>query len=234
MIYDACMSGRAVKDALYEQFARVGAVTGHPKRLELLDLLCQRERTVQELARATDLRTSTASAQLQVLRRARLVTVRRVGRHVRYAVADDAVCRLLHAVQEVARAQLSEVAETVRREFDARDRLEPLDGDELRRRIEAGDDLVVVDVRPREEYEAGHIAGALSVPLDELAERLDEIPEDVEVVAYCRGPYCVLAPEAVERLHRAGRDARRLRVGFPEWRLAGLPTERRSAAPPAG
>ncbi len=226
------MDGRAVKDALYEQFARVGKVMGHPKRLELLDLLCQGERTVEELARATDLKMTTASAQLQELRRARLVAIRRDGKHVHYRIADDAVCGLLQAVQEVARAQLSEVTETVRTHFESRDPLEPIDAAELRRRLSAGDELVVVDVRPRAEYEAGHIAGAVSIPLDELADRLDELPEDAEVVAYCRGPYCVLAPEAVDRLHRAGRNVRRLEVGLPQWRLAGLPTE--TAADPGG
>lgn len=214
-----------VKAALYEQFARVGKVTGHPKRLELLDLLCQGERTVEELARASRLKVTTASAQLQVLRRARLVVVRRDGRHVYYGIADDSVCRLLQAVQEVAGSQLSEVSETVRRHFEARDPVEPIDSRELRRRIESDDDVIVVDVRPREEYEAGHITGAVSIPLDELADRLDELPEDAEIVAYCRGPYCVLAPEAVEQLHQAGRTVRRLEVGFPEWRLADLPTE---------
>lgn len=214
------MSSREIKDALYEQFARVGKVTGHPKRLELLDLLCQGERSVEELAEAADLKLTTASAQLQSLRRAKLVAVRREGRHVHYRIADDSVCRLLQAVQEVARSQLSEVAETVRVHFEARDPIEPISGDELRRRLAAGD-VQVVDVRPRDEYDAGHIAGALSVPLEELEDRLAELPADVEIVAYCRGPYCVLAPEAVEHLHRAGRRARRLEVGFPEWRSAG-------------
>jgi len=217
------MSSREIKDQLYEQFARVGKVTGHPKRLELLDLLCQGERTVEELARAVDLKLTTASAQLKVLREARLVAVRREGKHVYYCVADDSVCRLLQAVQEVARAQLSEVSETVRTHFEAHDPIEPIDPAELKRRIAAGDDVVVVDVRPRQEFEAGHIAGAVSIPLEELAERLDELPDDVEVVAYCRGPYCVLAPEAVTQLHDAGRRVRRLEAGYPEWRLAGLP-----------
>ena len=219
------MTSREVKDQLYEQFARVGKVTGHPKRLELLDLLCQGERTVEDLARAVDLKLTTASAQLKVLREARLVAVRREGKHVYYRVADDSVCRLLQTVQEVARAQLSEVSETVRTHFEARDPVEPVDPAELKRRIASGDDVVVVDVRPRAEFEAGHIAGALSLPLEELADRLDELPDDVEVVAYCRGPYCVLAPEAVQRLRDTGRRVRRLEVGYPEWRLAGLPVE---------
>ncbi len=219
------MSSREVRDRLYEQFARVGKVTGHPKRLELLDLLCQGERTVEELAHAVELKLTTASAQLKVLREARLVSVRRAGKHVYYGIADDSVCRLLQAVQEVARTQLSEVAETVRTHFEARDPVEPIDVTELQRRIRAGDDVVVVDVRPRTEFEAGHIAGAVSIPLEELSGRLAELPEDVEVVAYCRGPYCVLAPEAVEQLRAAGRRVRRLEVGYPEWRLAGLPVE---------
>jgi rhodanese-related sulfurtransferase/DNA-binding MarR family transcriptional regulator len=220
------MRARAVKDALYEQFARIGKVTGHPKRLELLDLICQGERSVEELAAAADLKLTTASAQLKVLREARLVTTRRDGKHVRYRVADDSVCRLLQVVQEVARSQLAEVAQTVRTHFEVRDPLEPIGSRELQRRIQAGDDVVVVDVRPREEYDAGHIPGAVSIPLEELADRLAELPEDVEVVAYCRGPYCLLAPEAVALLHAAGRDrVRRLEVGFPEWRLDGLPTQ---------
>lgn len=222
MMYGRGMTGREVKDALYEQFARVGKLTGHPKRLELLDLLCQGERTVEELAQAADLKLTTASAQLQSLRRAKLVAVRHQGRYVHYRIADDSVCRLLQAVQEVARSQLSEVAETVRVHFEARDPVEPISGDELRRRLAAGD-VQVIDVRPREEYDAGHVAGALSIPLDELGDRLAELPAEVEIVAYCRGPYCVLAPEAVDHLHRAGRHARRLEVGFPEWRLAGGP-----------
>ncbi len=217
------MSSRQIKDQLYEQFARVGKVTGHPKRLELLDLLCQGERTVEELARAVDLKLTTASAQLKVLREARLVTVRREGKHVYYGIADDSVCRLLQLVQEVARSQLSEVSETVRTHFEAHDPIEPIDPAELKRRISSGDDVVVVDVRPREEFDAGHISGAVSIPLEELSDRLDELPDDVEVVAYCRGPYCVLAPEAVTQLREAGRQVRRLEVGYPEWRLAGLP-----------
>lgn len=224
------MVGRDVKDALYEQFARVGKITGHPKRLELLDLLCQGERSVEELARLTDLKVTTASGQLQTLRQARLVETRRDGKRVYYRIADDSVCRLLQVVQEVAQAQLSEVSETVRTHFEARDAVEPISCKELRRRLDAGENVMVVDVRPTSEYRSGHIAGAVSIPLDELGDRLDELSDDVEVVAYCRGPFCVLAPEAVEQLQQAGRRARRLDVGFPDWRLAGLPTETASAS----
>jgi DNA-binding transcriptional ArsR family regulator len=209
------MVGRDVKDALYEQFARVGKVTGHPKRLELLDLLCQGERAVDELARLTDLKVTTVSGQLQRLREARLVATRRDGKHVYYRVADDSVCRLLQTVQEVARAQLSEVSETVRTHFGAGDAAAPVSLDELRRRIEGGDDVVLVDVRPTDEYAAGHIAGAISVPLEELGDRLEELPDDLEIVAYCRGPYCVLAPEAVAQLQQAGRGGRRRGGGLP-------------------
>lgn len=217
---------RQVRDALFGQFARIGKVTGHPKRLELLDLCCQGERSVEELAEATGSKMTTVSAQLQALREARLVVTRRDGRHIRYRVADDSVCRLLEALQTVARAQLPEAAEAMRTHFEARDPLEPLSIDELRRRIADGEPLLVLDVRPREEYEAGHIPGAVSVPLDELLERLDELPLDREVVAYCRGPHCVLAPEAVARLHEAGHPrVRRLTDGLPQWRRADLPVE---------
>jgi rhodanese-related sulfurtransferase/DNA-binding transcriptional ArsR family regulator len=216
----------AARDTLYEQFARIGKVTGHPKRLELLDLLCQREHRVEELAQATGLKLTTASAQMQVLRQARLVSTRRDGKHIYYRVADDSVCDLLQAVQHVARAQLSEVGEVLRDSFETHDPAEPVGVHELQRRIGAGEDIVVIDVRPRGEYEAGHIAGAVSIPLDELAQRLAELPADAAVVAYCRGPLCILAAEAVGVLRTAGRpDARRLEVGFPQWRRAGLPSE---------
>jgi rhodanese-related sulfurtransferase len=213
---------REVKDALYEQFARVGKVTAHPKRLELLDLLLQGERGVDDLAAGVHLSMTSASAQLQVLRQARLVTTRRDGKRVLYCIADDTVYQLIQALTAVAQARLSEVSQTVRDYFGARDRLEPVDAHELQRRARAGD-VVVVDVRPAVEYAAGHIAGAVSIPLDQLAARLAELPAGVEIVAYCRGPYCVLAAEAIDLLHLAGRRARRLATGFPQWREAGLP-----------
>jgi rhodanese-related sulfurtransferase len=227
-------SPREVKDALYEQFARVGKVTAHPKRLELLDLLLQGERGVEDLAAAAHLSMTSASAQLQVLRQARLVATRRDGKRVLYRIADDTVYQLVQALTAVAQSRLSEVGETVRDYFSARDQLEPVDAQELRRRTGAGE-VVVLDVRPAAEYAAGHIPGAVSIPLDQLATRLAELPADVEIVAYCRGPYCVLAAEAVQVLHQAHRRARRLATGFPQWRHAGLPvattTRARTPAP---
>lgn len=219
------MTPREARTGLYEQFARVAKAVAHPKRIELLDLLCQGERSVEDLAVATELGITSASAQLQVLRRARLVSTRRAGKHVFYAVADDAVADLVTALREVAHARLAEVAETVREYFEARDSMEPIGSAELAARIASGD-VVVVDVRPYLEYAAGHIPGAVSIPLDELAGRLGEIPKRAEVVAYCRGPYCVLAPSAVELLREHGRKrVRRLDVGLPEWRRAGHPVE---------
>lgn len=216
------MEPREVNDALYEQFARLGKAASNPKRLEILDLLRQGERSVEVIADATGLGLSTASAHLQLLRHARLVATRKEGTRVFYRIADESVSRFLTALQELARARLTEVEQTARAYFSARDALDPIDREELQRRIEGGD-VVVLDVRPAEEFAAGHIAGALSIPLEELAERLGQLPADVEVVAYCRGPYCVLAPQAIELLHASGRRARRLSDGFPEWQLAGLP-----------
>jgi rhodanese-related sulfurtransferase len=218
------VSGREVKEALFEQFARIGKAVASPKRIELLDLLCQGERTVEGLARATQMGLTNTSAHLQVLRQARLVETRREGAKVFYRLADEAVCRFYFALRELGRARLAEVEKVIRDFFDARDDLEPVSRDALLRRLERGE-AAVLDVRPVEEYAAGHIPGARSIPLPELRERLDELPRDVEIVAYCRGPYCVLAPEALAILRASGFAARRLEEGFPEWRLAGLPVE---------
>jgi rhodanese-related sulfurtransferase len=215
---------REVKDALYEQFARLGKAAGNPKRLEILDLLRQGERSVDGIATATDLGLTTASAHLQLLRQARLVATRKEGTRVFYRIADETVSHFMNALQELAHARLTEVEQTVRTYFTARDALDPVGRDELLRRIDSGD-VTLLDVRPVEEFAAGHIRGAVSIPLDELAARLDELPADREVVAYCRGPYCVLAPQSIELLRTAGRRARRLQDGFPEWQLAGLPVE---------
>ena len=223
------MTGREAKDALYAQFSRLGKVVASPRRIELMELLAQAERSVEELARMTGMPTGNTSAQLQVLSRARLVESRRRGKQVLYRLGDESVDRFLVALRQLARARLAEVEQVARDYFDARDELEPVSGPELLERIRQRQ-VQVIDVRPREEYEAGHIPGAVSVPLPELEGRLAELPRKLELVAYCRGPYCVLAPQAIEMLRQAGFRARRLDVGFPEWRLASLPVAKDAVA----
>ncbi len=209
------------KQILFAQFARVGKALASPARLELLDLLAQGERGVEDLADSAALKLTTASAHLQELRRAHLVETRREGTRIYYRLAGDDVERLVVAVRDVAAARLAEVAPATAAYLG--EEVEPMGREELLRRAGAGE-IVVVDVRPHIEYQAGHIPGAMSIPLDELEARLADLPDDLEVVAYCRGPYCALAYEAVRRLRQRGRSARRLVDGFPEWRRAGLPT----------
>ncbi len=221
--------GPAMQGVLYEQVARIGRVVAHPKRVELLELLCQGERTVDALARATGTRLTTCSAQLQLLRRARLVETRRMGTHVIYRVAGDEVCRFVFALRSVAAARLAEVEQVLRSFRDAVGGLEPLGRAELLRRVRAGE-ATVLDVRPDAEYRAGHIPGAVSIPVEQLEARLKELDPVTEVVAYCRGPHCVLAPQAVALLRARGYRAVRLADGMPEWRLAGLPVATGAAA----
>jgi len=216
------MGDSASKAALYEQFARVGRALASGKRLELLDLLAQSERSVDALARAAGLGVTSASAHLQILRQANLVSTRRDGTRVLYRLAGPDVADLYARLRTVAHTHLPDV-QTARvtylgHEVDS----EPVSRDELLRRAAAGD-VTVLDVRPAEEYTAGHIPGAVSVPVEELAHRLAEIPPETEIVAYCRGAYCVLAHDAVRLLVARGRRARRLADGMLEWRLADLP-----------
>ena len=218
------MTGREAKDVLYAQFSRLGKAVSNPKRIELLELLAQADRSVDELTAASGMDFANTSAQLQVLSRARLVEGRRQGKRVIYRLADESVTRFLAALRELSRARLAEVEQVARDYFEARDHLEPVSPADLMRRLDDPGTLVI-DVRPAEEYAAGHIPGALSVPLSELKGRIAQFPSAAEIVAYCRGPYCVLAPQAIEILGRAGLRARRLNEGFPEWRLAGLPVE---------
>jgi rhodanese-related sulfurtransferase/DNA-binding transcriptional ArsR family regulator len=218
------VTGREARDLLYAQFSRLGKAVSNPKRIELLELLAQADRSVDELTRASGMDFANTSAQLQVLSRARLVEGRRQGKRVVYRLADENVTRFLAALRELSRARLAEVEQVARDYFEARDHLEPLGSADLMKRLEDPGTLVI-DVRPAEEYAAGHIPGALSVPLSELKGRIAQLPSAAEIVAYCRGPYCVLAPQAIEILGRAGLRARRLTEGFPEWRLAGLPVE---------
>jgi rhodanese-related sulfurtransferase/DNA-binding transcriptional ArsR family regulator len=216
------VDGREAKDRLYEQFARTAKAAASPKRIELLEVLAQGEHTVEVLAEATGMGVTNTSAHLQVLRGARLVATRKDGTKVFYRLASDDVAAFVVALRDLARSRLAEVDEVVRDYFTARDALEPVSRDELIDRAARGD-VVILDVRPPEEFASGHIPGALSVPLDRLDATLARLPKRTQIVAYCRGPYCVLAPQAVEQLRAKGYKARRLAEGMPEWRLAGLP-----------
>jgi rhodanese-related sulfurtransferase len=216
------MKHRAVKDSLYETWAETAHALASPKRIELLDILSQSERTVEALAREAGLTVNNTSSHLKVLKAARLVETRKEAQFVFYRVADDAVVSLLGSIQEVARRRRHEVNQLAEVYLEGRDKLEPIEAPELRRRLKNGD-VTLIDVRPVLEYAAGHIAGALSVPLDDLNSRLREIPRDRPVVAYCRGPYCVLAVDAVEQLRVRGYEARRFADGLPTWRVAGWP-----------
>jgi rhodanese-related sulfurtransferase/predicted transcriptional regulator len=211
------MENRDRKSALFEAIAVMGKAFASPVRLELLDLLAQAPRTVDELARASGQSTANASQHLQALHAAGLVARSREGTSVRYALAGDEALKLWLALRETSAKQLAEV-ERAAREYLGDD-VEAIDRSELVKRLASGD-VVLIDVRPEDEFAAGHIEGARSVPLEELERRLAELPADREVVAYCRGPFCVYAHEAVRKLRAAGRDARRLEEGWPEWRLA--------------
>lgn len=210
------------RTALHEQFARIGKAVASARRIELLELLCQGERSVDALARATGMTVTNASQHLQTLKAARLVDLRRAGTRIYYRAAGDQVCRFTAELGAVARGRLPEVERIAREHLEGSDALEPLTREELLQRIARGD-AVVVDVRPREEYRAGHIAGAVSIPLDQLRRRLRALPKTKLIVAYCRGPYCILAPQALALLRARGFRARRLEDGLPEWRAAGLP-----------
>jgi ArsR family transcriptional regulator len=210
------------KQRLYAHFAEVAKALGSGYRLELLELLAQGERSVERLAELGGLSIANASQHLQQLRRAGLVTSRKAGKYVFYLVPDDAVLSLISALRVVAERNYAEAARVVDMYFRQRDALEPVSREELLRRKREGS-VTVLDVRPPEEFAAGHIQGAINIPIKELERRLAEIGRRREVVAYCRGPYCVMAFEAVARLRERGFRVRRLVDGYPEWRLAGLP-----------
>jgi rhodanese-related sulfurtransferase len=221
------METRNRKSALFEAIAVMGKAFASATRLELLDLLAQAPRTVEELARASGQSTANTSQHLQALHAAGMVSRAREGTRVRYAIAGDRALRLWLALRDSSVAQLAEV-ERAARDYLGED-VEAIGREELVARLGRGD-VVLVDVRPEEEFAAGHIDGARSIPLDELERRLAELPADREVVAYCRGPFCAYAHEAVRRLQAAGRSARRLEEGWPEWRLAAKPSKRTRAA----
>ena len=215
---------REFKDQLYTQFARVGHALSSPRRIELLDLLGQGEKTVEVLAVQTATPVKNTSAHLRVLRQANLVETRREGTFVYYRLAGDGVVRVLRALEALGHERLAEVRQVVDRYLDSRDELQPVSLRELRRLIRDAE-VTVVDVRPPEEYEAGHIPGALSIPVPELKRRMREIPKGREVIAYCRGRYCVYSLEAVSVLRKHGFRARRADEGLPDWKSAGFPIE---------
>jgi rhodanese-related sulfurtransferase len=215
---------RTFKNQLYEQFARLGKALASPHRLELLDVLAQCERSVEALAQETGMSIANASQHLQVLRAAHLVEVRREGVSMYYRLADEGVFRMWQAMRTVGEAQLAEIDRVVQTFLQDRTRLQPMDAQELLHRL-SDDKVIVLDVRPAEEYVAGHLPQARSIPVTELEARLAELPVDKEIVAYCRGPYCVFADEAVALLRARGYHAQRLEQGVPEWRTLGLPVE---------
>jgi rhodanese-related sulfurtransferase/DNA-binding transcriptional ArsR family regulator len=217
------MANRAAKTALFDEFARVGKALASGRRMELLDVLANGERTVEVLAGEGGLSVANASQHLQVLRRAGLVATRREGTSVHYRLAGPEVFELWRALRTLAASRLAEVERLAAAYLGARNELEPVTRQELARRLQQGEELVVLDVRPAEEYAAGHLPGAVSIPVSELRRRLAELPRDREVVAYCRGPFCAFAHDAVQVLADAGLTARRLEDGLPEWRAAGLP-----------
>jgi rhodanese-related sulfurtransferase len=219
------MPHREFKDALYAQFARIGHAVSTPKRIELLDLLAQGEKTVEELAEQSSTPVKNTSAHLRALRQARLVETRRHGPWVYYRLADEPVFHFLRVLQALGRNRLAEVEQVTRLYLESRDALAPVGLAELERLAREGG-VTVIDVRPRAEYEAGHIPGAFSMPVPEIDARLGELPADREVIAYCRGPYCVYSVEAVEVLRARGYRARRAEHGLPDWRAEGLPVAR--------
>jgi rhodanese-related sulfurtransferase/DNA-binding transcriptional ArsR family regulator len=219
------MPARSPKQALLAQFALVAKTLSHPDRLELLEHLAQGERSVEALAQRAGLVMANASHHLQQLRRAGLVTTRREGKFIFYALADDSVLALMAALRRVAETGLAEVDRIVGDFFASRDSLEPVSRAELMERMRAGT-VTVLDTRPADEYAAGHLPGALNLPPEALETCLAEFDPGQEIVAYCRGPYCVLSFEAVAELRKRGFKVRRLEDGLPEWKAAGLPVER--------
>ena len=218
----ACVGERAAKDALYEGFAEVAKAMASGRRAEIVDVLAQGERSVEDIAVELDQSVANTSHHLRAMARAGLVTTRRDGTRIFYALASDRVGELWSALRDVAGEHVAGLERLATAYLGERDGIEVVDRDELATRLKRRE-VVVLDVRPRAEYEAGHIAGARSVPITELRRHLRALPNDTEVVAYCRGPYCVYADDAVRELNRKGFRARRLIDGFPEWKRAGLP-----------
>ncbi len=218
-------TGMDFKNRLFEYFAIVARALSSPKRLEIIDVLCHGERTVETLAKEVAITLANASRHLQILKASHLVEARREGTFIYYRLADDCIKDFWFSLRELGRRRIAEIEQLINAFFKSRDELEPVDRNELLERLKTGR-AILIDVRPKEEYLSGHIPGAISIPIKELESRLKELPCDVEIVAYCRGPYCVFSVEAVNILRKNGFSARRLREGIHEWRSLGLPLER--------
>jgi len=218
------LRGREFKDTVFQLFAMIAQGFASPKRLEIIDVLIQGERDVDTLSKEVNMSVANTSKHLQILKNARLVESRKEGVRVVYRVADESIFTCYKDLQALAEKRLYELKEITRMYYQDRDKMEPITREKLLSRIKSGD-VQVLDVRPFEEYKSGHISEALSIPLSELKRKIDEIPKNIEVVAYCRGPYCVLAVEAILYLRKAGVRAIRMKDGFPEWKESGLPVE---------
>lgn len=222
-------ANRRFKDEIFEQFARIGKAVASAKRIELLDLLSQGERHVETLAEAATLSVANASQHLQILRAARLVETEKSGVFVTYRLADPSVAEFVRQLRMLAENRLAEVEQTTRSFIEGRIGFDPVNREDLLRRVRVGE-VTVLDVRPAEEFRAGHLPRALSVPLADLEARMKDLPKDREIVAYCRGPYCVMAVEAVARLRKQGFRAVRLDLGVLDWQAKGLPVETAAVA----
>jgi rhodanese-related sulfurtransferase/DNA-binding transcriptional ArsR family regulator len=217
------MKNTNFKQQLFEQFARIGKALSNGNRLEMLEFLAQGERSVESLAKVANLSVANASQHLQLLRQSGLVSSRKDGQKVFYSVSDDSVMELLDLLRKTAQNNLAEVNMIINTYLQTKDGLEPVHAEEVFKRAEAGL-VTVIDVRPPEEFNSGHIPGAINIPLKDLESELGHLPKDGEFVAYCRGPYCVLAFDVVEKMRKEGFEVKRLEFGYPEWKRAGLPT----------
>jgi rhodanese-related sulfurtransferase len=227
------MPDRRLKSDLFDEFARIGKALASGRRIEIVDILANGERTVEALAEQVGMSVANTSQHLQILYEAGLVVRRRQGTSVHYALASPRVYEFWASLRSLATERLAAVEKLARAYIGTVDGVEPVTREELLRRIKTGEPLVVLDVRPSEEYQAGHLPGALSIPLEDLEQHLKELPKKSDVVAYCRGPYCAFAPEAVRELRARGYRARPLEEGWPEWAAAGLPVEDGAGKRPA-
>lgn len=218
------MEKRAYKDKVYQELARIVKAMSNPHRLEILELLAQGEFSVADIAGQTDLSTANASQHLQVLKQVQLVDTRREGNFIYYGLAGESVYKAWKALRDLGIERMAEIERTMRRFRESKKSLETLSSEELAEKMKE-EEITVLDVRPEQEFKEGHIAGALNIPVEELSEKLNDLPDDQDIVAYCRGPFCVFADEAVELLNEKGFNAKRLDEGFPEWMLEELPVE---------